>query len=110
MPIGEATCRTWDDQGLAVWTLRIGGQEVPGRWVIMDREFRPALKGQLERRSCRQCQRETWHVRDGLLAGPPRWQWVLLWLIALPFDLAIGPWRCLPCTRVRKPEPLNGLL
>jgi hypothetical protein len=42
MPIGEASCRTWKENGLAVWTLRIGGQEIPGRWVIVDREFRPA--------------------------------------------------------------------
>jgi hypothetical protein len=43
MPIGEASCRTWDEKGLAVWTLRIGGQEIPGRWVIVDREFRPVF-------------------------------------------------------------------
>ena len=42
MPIGEASCRTHDENGLAVWTLRIGKQEIPGRWVIVDREFRPA--------------------------------------------------------------------
>jgi hypothetical protein len=42
MPIGEASCRTWYENGLAVWTLRIGGKEVPGRWVIVDREFKPA--------------------------------------------------------------------
>ena len=42
MPIGEAHCLTWDEKGLAVWTLRIGKQEIPGRWVIVDREFRPA--------------------------------------------------------------------
>ena len=42
MPIGEASCRTHDENGLAVWTLRVGKQEVPGRWVIIDREFRPA--------------------------------------------------------------------
>jgi hypothetical protein len=40
MPIGEATCRAWDENGLAVWTLRIGKDEVPGRWVIEDREFK----------------------------------------------------------------------
>ncbi len=40
MPIGEALCRTWDENGLAVWTLRIGKEEIPGRWVIVDREFR----------------------------------------------------------------------
>ena len=42
MPIGEAHCVTWDQNGLAVWTLRIGKEEIPGRWVIVDREFRPA--------------------------------------------------------------------
>ena len=41
MPIGEAHCSAWDETGLAVWTLRIGKQEIPGRWVIVDREFRP---------------------------------------------------------------------
>ena len=41
MPIGEASCRTYDENGLAVWTIRIGKQEIPGRWVIVDREFRP---------------------------------------------------------------------
>jgi hypothetical protein len=42
MPIGQADCVTWDDQGLAVWVLTIGGQVIAGRWVIIDREFRPA--------------------------------------------------------------------
>ncbi len=42
MPIGEASCRTHDQNGLAVWTLRIGKQEIPGRWIIFDRQFRPA--------------------------------------------------------------------
>ncbi len=42
MPIGEAHCLRWDEKGLAVWTLRIGKQEIPGRWVIVDRQFRPA--------------------------------------------------------------------
>ena len=41
-PIGEASCRTYNEDGLGVWTLRIGGQEIPGRWVIVDREFMPA--------------------------------------------------------------------
>ena len=39
---GEASCRTHDANGLAVWTLRIGKQEIPGRWIIVDREFKPA--------------------------------------------------------------------
>ena len=42
MPIGEAHCLTWDENGLAVWTLRIGKEEISGRWVIIDREFKPA--------------------------------------------------------------------
>jgi len=39
MPIGEASCRIHDENGLAVWTLRIGKEEIPGRWVIIDRGF-----------------------------------------------------------------------
>ena len=39
MPIGEASCRTHDENGLAIWTLRIGKEEIPGRWVIIDRGF-----------------------------------------------------------------------
>jgi hypothetical protein len=39
MPIGEASCRTYDEHGLAVWTLRIGKEEIPGRWVIIDRKI-----------------------------------------------------------------------
>jgi hypothetical protein len=42
MPIGEAHCVSWGENGLAVWTLRIGKEEIPGRWIIVDREFRPA--------------------------------------------------------------------
>jgi hypothetical protein len=41
LPIGVAQCVTWDENGLAVWTLRIGKEDVPGRWVIVDQEFRP---------------------------------------------------------------------
>ena len=41
MPIRQASCKTWDENGLAVWTLTIGGQPIPGRWVIVDREFKP---------------------------------------------------------------------
>ena len=42
MPIGMASCRGWDGQGRAVWTLTVGRQPLEGRWVIIDREFRPA--------------------------------------------------------------------
>ena len=41
MPIGEASCFTHDEKGLAVRSLRIGNQEIPGRWIIVDREFKP---------------------------------------------------------------------
>ena len=42
MPIGEASCVTWDQNGLAIWTIHIGGQPIAGRWVIIDRRFRQA--------------------------------------------------------------------
>jgi len=54
MPIGEAHCVTWDENGLAEWTLRIGKEEIPGRWIIVDREFRPkpsVMRGRLGRHS-----------------------------------------------------------
>jgi hypothetical protein len=44
MPIGQADCKTRDDQGRAVWVLTIGGQPIAGRWVIIDREFRPTTE------------------------------------------------------------------
>jgi len=40
MPIGEASRRTHHENGLSVSSLRIGKQEMPGRWVIVDREFK----------------------------------------------------------------------
>jgi hypothetical protein len=40
MPVGEAHGATWHEKGLAVWTLRIGKREIPGRWVIVDHEFK----------------------------------------------------------------------
>jgi hypothetical protein len=42
MPIGQADCKTWDENGLAVWQILIRGQPIKGRWVIVDREFKPA--------------------------------------------------------------------
>ena len=38
MPIGEAHCLTWDENGLAVWTLRIGKEEIPGSAWSSDRK------------------------------------------------------------------------
>ena len=40
MPIGMANCAGWDPAGLAVWHLTVEGNDVPGRWIIVDREFR----------------------------------------------------------------------
>jgi hypothetical protein len=31
MPISMASCKTWDERGLAVWELTIGGQQLEGR-------------------------------------------------------------------------------
>ena len=42
MPVGMALCVGWDPAGLAVWTLTVHGDELPGRWLVIDREFRPA--------------------------------------------------------------------
>jgi hypothetical protein len=41
MPIGIALEAGWTDGGLAIWRLTIRGAAMPGRWVIVDREFRP---------------------------------------------------------------------
>jgi hypothetical protein len=41
MPIGMACCTGWDPAGLAVWRLTVDGDDVPRRWIIVDREFRP---------------------------------------------------------------------
>jgi hypothetical protein len=40
MRIGTAYEAGWDPAGLAVWRLTVEGADVPGRWVIVDREFR----------------------------------------------------------------------
>jgi hypothetical protein len=40
MPIGMASCIGWDRAGLAVWRLTVEGDDVLGRWIIVNREFR----------------------------------------------------------------------
>jgi hypothetical protein len=40
--IGAALCVGRDDAGAAVWELSVRGNELAGRWVVVDREFRPA--------------------------------------------------------------------
>jgi hypothetical protein len=42
MPIGIASEVGRTDEGVAIWRLDVHGVEVPGRWIIVDREFRPA--------------------------------------------------------------------
>ena len=42
MPIGQALCVGVDAAGLAVWELVVHDAVVPGRWVVIDREFHPA--------------------------------------------------------------------
>jgi hypothetical protein len=42
MPVGMNSEVGWTEGGLAVWRLTVHGVEVPGRWVLVDREFRPA--------------------------------------------------------------------
>jgi hypothetical protein len=39
MPIGIASEIGRTEGGLAVWGLAIDGADVPGRWVIIDRQF-----------------------------------------------------------------------
>jgi hypothetical protein len=41
MPIGMALGAGRTDDGLAIRRLTVRGAEVPGRWIIVDREFRP---------------------------------------------------------------------
>ena len=42
MPIGVALCVGRDAAGGAVWTLTVDDADVPGQWVVIDREFHPA--------------------------------------------------------------------
>jgi hypothetical protein len=41
-PIGMATCVRVSVKGHAVWTLHVHDEDVPGRWIVIDREFQPA--------------------------------------------------------------------
>jgi hypothetical protein len=40
--IGLALALGRDDEEVEVWELTVRGLELPGRWVVVDREFRPA--------------------------------------------------------------------
>lgn len=41
-PIGTALHVGSDDTDVARWRLTVNGAEVPGLWLVIDREFRPA--------------------------------------------------------------------
>ncbi len=41
-PIGTALVAGQDQNGLALWRLAINKVELPGFWIVVDREFRPA--------------------------------------------------------------------
>jgi hypothetical protein len=40
--IGRATEVGWDADGVSFWRLTMGGRDLPGLWVVVDREFHPA--------------------------------------------------------------------
>jgi hypothetical protein len=42
MPIDMALRVGRDDAGRALWALTVDGDDLPGRWVVVDREFQPA--------------------------------------------------------------------
>ncbi len=42
VPVGTPICVSLDAAGVAVWRLMIRGVKLPGRWIVVDREFRPA--------------------------------------------------------------------
>jgi hypothetical protein len=41
-PIGTALVTGQDRHGRALWRLAIDQVELPGLWIVVDREFRPA--------------------------------------------------------------------
>jgi hypothetical protein len=41
-PIGTAMQVRGTPGGLAIWEITIRGKVVPGRWVVVGRQFRPA--------------------------------------------------------------------
>jgi hypothetical protein len=41
MPISTAYESGWTEGGLAIWRPTVKNADVPGRWVIVDRKFRP---------------------------------------------------------------------
>jgi hypothetical protein len=44
-PIGSAVLAGSTDGGIALWKLTVRGAEIPGRWIVLGREFRPQRSG-----------------------------------------------------------------
>jgi hypothetical protein len=42
MPVGMALAGGRDDEEMEVWELTVRGVELPGKWVVVAREFHPA--------------------------------------------------------------------
>jgi hypothetical protein len=40
VPVGTALCVGRDKSGVALWELTVGKYAMPGRWVVIDRQFR----------------------------------------------------------------------
>jgi hypothetical protein len=40
-PTGMTSGAGWDECGVALWKLTVHGVEVPGRFIVVDRESRP---------------------------------------------------------------------
>lgn len=41
-PVGTASRLGSDAAGLAVWRLHVGGADLDGQWIVIDRNFMPA--------------------------------------------------------------------
>jgi hypothetical protein len=44
MPIGVANCKTWAENGRAIWELVVRGGRIPAQWVVVNGEFRETGK------------------------------------------------------------------
>jgi hypothetical protein len=49
MPVGMALGAGRTEDGLAIWRLTVHDADLPGRWIIVDREFRPDVAGGADR-------------------------------------------------------------
>jgi hypothetical protein len=50
-PIGRALQVGRTDGGIAIWSIEVEGREVPGRWIVVGREFLPKREGRRPLRS-----------------------------------------------------------